>query len=260
MPIIDATPRGDPGEAMLIRDERRRAVVVLLATVAGVALTARLGVWQLDRAAQKVAIQALIDERRAQPPLDGAALADTPQGADLQHQRRAALRGRWVAGRTVFLDNRQMNGVPGFFVVTPLQLEGRPQAVLVQRGWVPRDFRDRAALPPVETPGGTVEVDGVVAPPPSRLYQFSTEASGPIRQNLELDAYSRETGLALLPLSVLQSESTGTRGDGLQRRWPAPELDVSKHYGYAFQWFAMAALMVGLYVWFQLIRPAKHPA
>jgi surfeit locus 1 family protein len=245
---------------MLSGDERRRAIIVLLATIAGVALTARLGFWQLDRAAQKVAIQAQIDARRSQPPLDAATLADTPQAADSQHQRRAALRGRWIAARTVFLDNRQMNGMPGFFVVTPLQLDGRAAAVLVQRGWVPRNFRDRAALPAVPTPGGPVEVEGVVAPPPSRLYQFSNEASGPIRQNLPLDAYARETGLALLPLSVLQSDSAGTRGDGLQRRWPAPELDVSKHYGYAFQWFAMAALMVGLYVWFQLLRPARRHA
>src|SRR5512140_1180019 len=102
---------------MPMRDERWRAVVVLLATVAGVALTARLGFWQLDRAAQKVAIQAQIDSRRTQPPLDGSALAATAEAASQQHQRRAALRGRWVAARTVFLDNRQMNGVPGFFVV-----------------------------------------------------------------------------------------------------------------------------------------------
>ena len=245
---------------MPIGRERCRAVVVLMATIAGVALTARLGFWQLDRAAQKIAIQAQIDARRALPPLDGPALADTPEKANEQHQRRASLRGRWVAARTVFLDNRQMNGVPGFFVVTPLQLEGRPQAVLVQRGWVPRNFSDRAALPSVPAASGPVQVDGVVAPPPSRLYQFSVEASGRIRQNLDLGAFSRETGLALLPLSVLQSDSESTRGDGLQRRWPAPELDVSKHYGYAFQWFAMACLMVGLYVWFQLIRPARRPA
>jgi surfeit locus 1 family protein len=44
-------------------------------------------------------------------------------------------------------------------------------------------------------------------------------------------------------------------GDGLLRQWPHPAVDVHKHYGYAFQWFALCALMAGLYVWFQLIRP-----
>ena len=40
----------------------------------------------------------------------------------------------------------------------------------------------------------------------------------------------------------------------------APAADVHKHYGYAFQWFALCALIVGLYVWFQLIRPRRRAA
>ena len=32
-------------------------------------------------------------------------------------------------------------------------------------------------------------------------------------------------------------------------------LGVEKHYGYAFQWFAMSALVLGLYLWFQWLRP-----
>ena len=33
--------------------------------------------------------------------------------------------------------------------------------------------------------------------------------------------------------------------------------DVQKHYGYAFQWFALAAGIAFLYVWHRFIRPAK---
>jgi surfeit locus 1 family protein len=43
--------------------------------------------------------------------------------------------------------------------------------------------------------------------------------------------------------------------DGLLRHWPAPDLGLHKHYGYAFQWFALCALILILYVWFQLVRP-----
>ena len=239
---------------------RWRAGLVLLATVVGVASTARLAFWQLDRAAQKIAIQAQIDARRALAPIDEAGLAHTAASAAVQHYRRASLHGRWLADRTVFLDNRQMNGVPGFFVVTPLQLEGRPEAVAVQRGWVPRDFSDRTALPILRTPAGISTVDGLVLPPPSKLYEFSSAASGPIRQNLDLEGYARETQRVLLPLSVLESDSASTAGDGLQRQWPHPALDVSKNYGYAFQWFALCALMAGLYVWFQLLRPRRLKA
>jgi len=233
---------------------RPRRVIVLVAAVLGALLTARLGVWQLARAAQKEALQALLDSRAGAPPLDAARLADDPASAAAQHYRHVLLRGRWVEGRTVFLDNRVMNGRPGFYVVTPLQLEG-DGAVLVQRGWVPRDAADRTRLPALPLPAGVVELQGLIAPPPSRLVQLGAETPGAIRQNLDLDSFSRETGLPLHPLSVLQQDAPGTAPDGLARQWPRPAVDVHKHYGYAFQWFALAGLITVLYVWFQLVRP-----
>jgi surfeit locus 1 family protein len=232
-----------------------RRWLVLLATLVGVASTGRLGVWQLDRAAEKIALQALRDVRSEQPPLDDAGLARTPAEAALQHYRPVVLQGRWETRNTVYLDNRQMAGRHGFIVVTPLRLEGRAEAVLVQRGWVPRDATDRTRLPAISTPEGRVTVRGLIAPPPPRMYAFGPEASGPIRQNLDLDAMGRETGLALRALSVLQVDAAEAGPDGLARHWQRPAVDVHKNYGYAFQWFSLAALMTGLYVWFELFRP-----
>ena len=84
---------------------------------------------------------------------------------------------------------------------------------------------------------------------------FSAAQGGTIRQNLDLAAFSAEIHLPLAPVSVQQNDSAATAGDALLRQWPHPAVDVHKHYGYAFQWFAMSALMAGLYVWFQLVRP-----
>ncbi|MEO7338199.1 MAG: SURF1 family protein, partial [Caldimonas sp.] len=160
--------------------------------MAGTAGTARLGLWQLDRAAQKIALQQQIEGRRALPPIPADSLGTTPAAAAVQHYRRTTLRGVWLAGYTVFLDNRQMNGMPGFFVVTPFKLENRAEAVLVQRGWVVRHFDDRTALPSLPLPTGSVEIEGSIAPPPSRLYEFSGAASGSIRQNIDLEAFGQE--------------------------------------------------------------------
>ncbi|HJV63317.1 MAG TPA: SURF1 family protein [Albitalea sp.] len=231
-----------------------RAMVVLLATLAGMALTARLGVWQLSRAAQKEALQQELQSRAALPELAASALAGDEQRAQAQHYRRIRLQGRWIDRATVFLDNRQMNGRPGFFVVTPLRLAGSERVVLVQRGWAPRDQADRTRLPVLPSTTGEVTVAGHVAPPPSRLFEFGSDAAGPIRQNLDLAAYGREIGVPLAPLSVVQ-DAPADPDDGLLRQWPRPAVDVDKHYGYAFQWFALCALIAGLYVWFQLVRP-----
>lgn len=239
---------------------KARAAIVLLATLAGVALTTRLGIWQLDRAQQKLTLEATIVSRGALPPVQTHQLAgDAPQAVEQLH-RRVRLRGRWDAAHTVYLDNRTMNGRTGFYVLTPLRLEDRSDAVVVQRGWFARDFIDRTKLYTPPTSDGIVEVEGRIAPPPTRLLELDAGASGPIRQNLDLGAWARETGLQLLPLSVLQADVPGAAPDGLQRQWSAPAVDVHRHEGYAFQWFALATLMTGLYVWFQLVRPRLRRA
>jgi len=224
--------------------------LITLGTVLAVASTLALGRWQLSRAAQKEALQASIEAQATLSPLDGPALImRAGQAAELQ--RRVTLRGHWLAAHTVFLDNRQMNSKPGLYVVTPLQLEGSPAVVLVQRGWVARNFIDRTSLPRIETPSGVVEIQGRIVPPPSKLYELGGPEMGRIRQNLDMTRFSAELGVPLLPVSVQQ---LGVASEGLLREWPLVATGVATHYGYAFQWFALSALIAILYVWFQIVR------
>jgi len=228
--------------------ERIRFGLVTLAAIAAMALTASLGRWQLGRAAQKEALAAQIAQRGQEPVLQASSL-DAVASDALLH-RRVQARGQWLAVHTVYLENRQMNNRVGFYVLTPLRLDdGR--VLLVQRGWAPRDFADRSRLPPVQTPDGEVQVQGRIIPEPSRLYELGAASQGPIRQNLDLAQFRLQTGLPLLPYALLQ---TGEPSEGLQRDWPAIDTGVDKHYGYAFQWFGLTALIALLYVWFQFIR------
>ncbi len=232
---------------------RRRFWLVTAAALIVAAGTLSLGQWQLRRAAQKEALQMAITSQSSLSRLDNASFDATKNLSEVIH-RKAQLRGVWQADHTVFLDNRPMGGQTGFFVVTPLALEGSAQVLLVQRGWVLRDFNNRTRLPAIPTPPGTVTVQGRIAPPPSKLYEFKGVESGRIRQNLDISAFASETSLPLLPVSLLQ---TGAASEGLLRDWAAPNLGVERHYGYAFQWFALCALTTGLYVWFQLIQPLR---
>ncbi|MDP4734486.1 MAG: SURF1 family protein [Limnohabitans sp.] len=236
---------------------------LLLATaVVGVSITFSLGQWQLDRASEKNTLQDARNQQADKEVLDGRTLrygeASAAQNSDLVH-RRMVVTGRWLPMHTVHLDNRQMNAKPGFFVLTPLQIEETGEILVVQRGWVQRSFTDRAALPPVQTPSELVKVQGHLAPWPSRLYDFGGIESGPIRQNLDLMTYRQETGLKLLEVTLLQS---GGPSEGLLREWPVVASGVDKHYGYAFQWFGLSGLIALLYVWFQIVQPRrqKRPA
>ncbi len=234
--------------------EKGRFWVVTVAALLGVALTLALGRWQLGRADEKQALQARIDARAQLPVLDGRSLAGVLD-EELLHRRIEAL-GQWLPQYTVFLDNRQMNGRPGFYVLTPLRLDGGA-VVLVQRGWVPRNFEDRLRVPQIDTPAGVVKVQGRIAPAPSKLYEMGEAGSGAIRQNLDLAQFRTETGLALVAGSIQQTGAP-RQDDGLLRDWPQINTGVDKHYGYAFQWFGLCALITLLYVWFQIVRRYKQ--
>lgn len=234
--------------------QRKRFWIVTVAAVLTAALTFSLGQWQLNRAAQKAALQASLDQQKTRPVLGNA---DVLASADLVllKDRRVELNGHWDASHTVYLDNRPMNQRPGFWVMTPLRLDGSDKAVLVQRGWIPRDFQDRSRLAPIETPAGSVIVRGRMAPAPGKLYEFAGAQAGPIRQNLDIAAFRIETGLPLLQVLVIE---TSPASEGLLREWPAPDVGLDRHYGYAFQWFGLCALVVGLYGWFQWILPRRR--
>jgi surfeit locus 1 family protein len=236
----------------------RRAWLVALAALLAVAATARLGWWQLQRAQQKQDMQRQVDQRQALPPLAAGELARTADQVPGQVQRQVQVSGRWRVDRSIYLDNRQMNRRVGFYVLTPLEL-APGDVVLVQRGWVPRDPRDREALPALPRQDGEVKVVARIIPEPSRLFELQAGDAGLIRQNLDVQAYARETGLNLRPLVLLQLQPSA-ENDFLQRAWPVAASDLAKHHGYAFQWFALCALIAGLYVWFQLIRPRRHAA
>lgn len=236
--------------------KRRLNPWIALAALGMTLLTARLGVWQLDRAEQKLALQRTQAERAAMPVLTADALPRRTDGVEPLVQRRARLQGRWLADATVALDNRPMAGRTGFYVVTPLQLADGT-AVLVQRGWIPRDLQERTRLAPFATPEGEQTVEGRIAPRVPRLYELGEAGTGTVRQNLDLDAFALERRLTLRPWVLIQDSPAGSGPDGLQRDWPAVASGVDKHHGYAFQWFALSALTIGLFVWFQFLRPAR---
>ena len=234
---------------------RLKLGLITVSAVLAVAATLMLGRWQLHRAEQKEAIQSRLERQAELPPLAGqAVISSNDPGALLQ--RSVFVRGRWLADRTIFLDNRPMGGRQGLYVVTPLALEGGQAVVLVQRGWVPRNFMDRSLVPVIGTPGDTVAIEGRIVPPPGKLYEFAAAESGHIRQNLDIKSFGVEIGV---PLQSWTIQQLGTASDGLSRQWPVVSAGIEKHYGYAFQWFALSALIAILYVWFQIVRRFIFP-
>lgn len=224
-----------------------RTVGLLSVALAACVLALSLGNWQTRRATQKLAIEAQWHAAEQAAPRSLSA-AQVPSVAMLP--MRVTLRGQFDYARTVWLDNRQFEGRPGYWVVTPMQLDDG-LAVLVNRGWIARDATDRARLPAIGEPAGEQRIDGLAVTHAPRLLDLGdAPASGPLPavwQNLDYDRYESVSGLAVARLVVQQ---TSDIQDGLTRRWARPATGVDKHRGYAFQWYALAVLIVLLTAYF----------
>jgi surfeit locus 1 family protein len=236
-----------------------------------VAVTWSLGVWQLGRAQQKLALQAERERQMTLPPLVlGPGVPPEPQDA----QRQAVVTGEWLPQASVFLENRQHKGQPGFWLVTPLRVSvTSPQAdLLVVRGWAPRDIRERTLVPQVPTPAGPVQVQGRLGPPPAALAALGSGVveTGTVRLNLDVPAYAAQFQLKPWPLVLWQAEGAATVravqakpvsvADGLVRDWPMPAFKVDMHHGYAAQWFGLGLAAIGLMLWHQRKRKTSPPS
>jgi surfeit locus 1 family protein len=235
--------------------------LVAIAAILSVAVTLRLGFWQLSRANEKLALQDTIQQQAAMPSLDAKALMATSSDLHTSLYRTVKLTGHWLPQYTLFLDNRQMDSKPGLFVVTPFEFEDKTTAIkktiLVQRGWTARNFIDRQQLPQIPTTSAEETIFGRIALSPSKLYEFKGANVGRIRQNIAIAELAQEFKIELLSVTLLQLDETkaAVANDGLLRHWAQPSLGAEKNYGYMFQWWALSGLVTFLFVWFQLIRP-----
>jgi cytochrome oxidase assembly protein ShyY1 len=237
----------------------RFKTIPFIATIIVVALGISLGNWQERRAAEKIALQAQLAERSKQAPL----VLTGGTSAVPQEFRRVIVRGQFVPGFPVFLDNRPYQGHAGYFLVMPFKIEGADQYVLVARGWLPRTVADANRRPAYQTPAGVTQVEGVMRLDLGRVMQLGSAAPllpNAMVQNLSVSQVARASNLPLLPFFI---EQTGPRqaGDGLTHDWPAPALGVEKHQGYAFQWYALAVMALLFFVITGTRRESRrHPA
>ncbi|MCW5604917.1 MAG: SURF1 family protein [Burkholderiales bacterium] len=224
-----------------------------LATAFGVALTLALGNWQLGRGQEKSELKALAERMDRQPPIHVSTHMLDARDVEL---RRVEARGTFEPKYAVLIDNRVLNGVVGYEVVMPLRPgEGGPY-VLVNRGWV-AGTRDRSRLPEVNTPTDAVQVRGLAIVPGKRFLELSDHTvEGQVWQNLTIARYREAMPITVQPFVILQDPDSAS-DDGLAREWPPPDYGVEKHYGYAFQWFALAVTILGFYLVTNVRRKAE---
>jgi surfeit locus 1 family protein len=226
-----------------------------IAALGAFSLLIALGCWQLDRGAQKRHRHLLFMQRYTSPPvaLPEATTGEIPQSLIW---RRVQASGRY-RDLHVLLDNRVRAGVAGVEVLTVFELDGGAQ-VLVNRGWLATPA-DRRLAPEVSVIDGVTDVRGHAGPPPATGLRFEPGADYDealarhiIRvQWVDPAALNERYGLALAPFVIFLER--GAPG-GFARDWPEPGNRAQRHVAYAVQWFALAVVLVIIYVSLNLNR------
>jgi surfeit locus 1 family protein len=241
----------------------KRWLIPTLIAIAAVIVLARLGFWQLSRLDERRAFNARVLAQVNAAPLD--LNTSLPTNIAEMEYRPVTLRGVYDFAHQVALRNQDYHLNLGAHLLTPLQLAGSEQVVIVDRGWIPQADFLAGDWAKFDQPG-EVTLQGVI-----RLAQVEPDFgrasdATPAPGEPPLTAWRLANIPAIatqLPYKILSGiyiqRTPATEGvlpiENMTEPLPsAPDVDLSEgnHQSYALQWFSFAFILaVGypFYVW-----------
>lgn len=218
-------------------------VVPPVAAVIFFGLFISLGMWQLDRAGQKEAFEAMFAESATHRAIRSD---DVPTPFEL-----VEIRGTYLPDRQILIDNIIKNNRLGYYVITPAELSPNAPLLLVNRGWVEKRLPGGEPASKLSAPAERLDLRGRGDDLPKvgiRAGEAFAE-SGPwprIAVYPTIDEVAAQLGREVLPWALLLGpDETG----GYLREWQPDQSGPWTHYGYAVQWFAMALAVVIISFW-----------
>ncbi len=217
-----------------------------------VTLLISLGFWQLGRADEK---KVFLEKQKISVEKDviniKSALATIPE--DLRY-RKIELTGEYDEQHQFLIDNQIINGQAGYFVMTPLKIDGVNKTVLVNRGWVALN-KDRQILPKLSVTTLKTTLKGRINNFPVvgvRLAgaEIPTEGWPSVVQVVDINILSKKLSVSLLPFQI---ELNAEMNNGYKREWKKSTImPPEKHIAYAVQWFGLAITLTVLFIWFSI--------
>lgn len=214
----------------------------ILFAIIFIPITLMLGQWQLDRAYQKKQEFAAIDSHQYRP----AVAIELLQPDSVENYVNVKLEGTLYGDRSFLLDNQIHQGRAGYQLLTAMQLKNR-QWVLVNRGWLPAPT-NREQLPSIDRAAYATTLEGSVYYPKAFMFDANqviidgTVNDWPKRiQTIDIDllsSYFEET-LFAYTIRIHPDSPWAKVAD-----WQLQLIPPQRHYGYAFQWFALSLVLL----------------
>jgi len=204
-----------------------------------------LGFWQADRAEFKDTLQQKIVERKKLSPVN---LQQLPATSEDRRYHPVNFIAEYDSQHSFLLDNITLDRHVGYHVFTPAKINDS-KTILVNRGFVPQG-KTRAQLPEIDAPHGKIEIRGLLDLTPSRTLLLAENVQETSRwpvvlQYIDLAEINKLLGYELYDMVLwLDPDEIGSFKYDL----PALNLNAAKNSGYAFQWFAMSAALLIIYL------------
>jgi surfeit locus 1 family protein len=223
----------------------RPRLVPTLFTVPGVLILLGLGIWQVQRLHWKEGLIAQRDAAVAAAPIEPPQTLGEARAGQFRH---VAADGVFQNDKELFLAASSDGGDSGYQVLTPLAMsDGR--VMLVNRGFIPLELKDRAKRAAGE-PAGGVHVAGLLRVPPAVKPSWFLPDNRP-DLNLwfwvDLAAMAKAAGIADPVPFYIDADKTPNPGG-----WPkggVTRLDLpNDHLQYAITWFSLAVALIVIYV------------
>lgn len=226
-----------------------------------------LGTWQVERRVWKLDLIARVEQRVHATPTPAPGQAQWPQiNATADEYRHVTLSGSYLHDKETLVQASTVQGT-GFWVLTPLQLADG-SLVLVNRGFVPPEARERAARRDAEPQGNTTVTGLLRLTEPDGGFLRRNDATDGRWYSRDVQAIAASRGLAQVAPYFVDAD-TQPSDTVSATALPVAGLTVinfhNSHLVYALTWYTLALMVAGA-SWFvarvewRLRRAAKGVA
>ncbi|OIQ95256.1 SURF1 family protein [mine drainage metagenome] len=254
-------------EFRILRYVFRPSFIGTILTLICIPLFIKFGLWQYNKAQQKIAIQAAYNQSMVGDslkfPLNIHTL--TVPNADYWNYKKVIVTGVYEPKYQFLLDNQVEGDRVGYHVITPLKIEHSSQYVLINRGWI-LGKDTHTDLPTFTTPSGLQTITGQIWLPSKKIFTLEDSSAVTLKagqsipavwQNISIDKYQHSVPFTVSPMAIKMDQAS--MAGGFVRNWQVPAERIATNLGYAYQWFGFAIATLLIYIYMSVAKIKLEP-
>ena len=199
-----------------------------------------LGIWQIERAANKEGLLQDFNSEQESPP--------TRLTSQSPNWSRVFVDGVFDSSRQILIDNQIHNGKVGYKIFTPFRFDDN-KIVLVDRGWIGQG-QSRSDLPQLNILEKKSRIIATVTSPEQGVLAGSellTNEWPRVSQSKAVEVIASAFKEPILDIVLVLDPGSSQITEFIQIRPFA--ITPVKHYGYAMQWFTMSIVLLGMFLY-----------